>query len=355
MVRYAPDRKLLWLSTALLLLGLSPNFYERAGAQALPTYTVAKRVALSAPDRWDYLTFDASSGRVYVAHGDRVTVVDGRDGAVLGQIGSFPGGSHGVGIASANGRGYSDDGKAGTVTSFDLATLKPPSTIRSAIGADGIIFDAFSRHVFVVNGGSGSVTVIDPVRDTVISHIEVGGDLEFAAADGKGSVYVNGAEKREIVRIDTTTNRVDARWPVTNCERPHGIATDPVTDRIFVSCVNNLLVVVDAKSGATVATLPIGSRSDAAAFDPKRKLIFSANGDGTLTVIAERSADQFTVLGNIPTEVGARTMALDPVSGRIYLVTADYAINEKADPADARHRYTVLPGTVHMLFLDPQQ
>ena len=339
----------------LILLGLSPGFYEGASAQALPIYTVAKKVPLSAPDRWDYLSFDASSGRVYVAHGDAVSVVDGRDGTVLGQIGNFPGGSHGVAIASANGKGYSDDGKAGTVTSFDLATLKPLRTVRSAVGADGIIFDPFSHHVFVVNGGSGSVTVIDPVTDVTIAHIEVGGDLEFATADGKGNVYINGAEKREIVRIDTTTNRVEARWPIPNCERPHGIATDPLLRRIFVTCVNNLLVVVNSENGATVATLPIGSRSDAAAFDPKRKLVFSSNGDGTLTVIAEKSADKYSVLGNIPTALGARTMTLDPTSGRIYLVTANYSINEKADPTDARHRYTVLPGTVHMLFMDPER
>ena len=348
-------RNELHLWTAPILLALLSSFYEAATAQELPNYRVAKKVALSAPDRWDYLTFDPGSGRVYVAHGDRVTVVDGRDGAILGQIGSFPGGSHGVAIAAANARGYSDDGKAGTVTSFDLATLKPLTTMKSALGADGIIFDPSSHHVFVVNGGSGSVTVIDPVTDTPIAHIDVGGDLEFAAADGRGKVYVNGAEKREIVRIDAATNRVDGRWPVPTCEQPHGIATDASTGRIFVTCINKIMVVIDSESGATVATLPIGSRSDAAAFDSKRKLAFSSNGDGTLTVIEEKSANQFTVLGNIPTELGARTMTLDPATGRIYLVTADYAINDKADPTDTRHRYTVLPGTVHMLFLDPQK
>ena len=104
---------------------------------------------------------------------------------------------------------------------------------------------------------------------------------------------------------------------------------------------------------ATVATLPIGSKSDAAAFDPQRKLIFSSNGDGTLTVIAEKGPNQFEVLDNVHTALGARTMALDASSGRIYLITADFTINDKADPGDARHRDLPTPGTVHLLFLDP--
>ena len=324
-----------------------------AGAQAMPAYRVTRVVALGPPDRWDYLTFDAGSGRLFVAHGDGVTVVDGREGTVLGKVEGFPGGTHGVAIASYAGRGYSDDGHAGTATSFDLKTLKPLSTIKAGKGADGIVFDPFSRHVFVINGDGESVTVIDPSTDAVVAAVEVGGGLEFGAADARGKLYIDGVERQEIVRVDTRTNRVDARWPLPGCSRPHGIAIDPLTHRVFATCVNNVMVVVDGDSGGIIATLPIGSGSDAAAFDPKRRLVFSSNGDGTLTVVAEKGPDRFEVLSNIPTARGARTMALDAATGRVYLITADFRINDKAAPEDARHRYSIIPGTVHLLFLDP--
>jgi len=338
---------------ALLALTFSAWACNNAVAQTPPLYRVTKTVPIGAPDRWDYLTFDVASGRVFVAHGDRVTVVDGHDGTILGQVEGFPGGTHGVAIASQVARGYTDDGKAGTATSFDLASLKSIRTIRAAAGADAIVFDSFSQHVFVINGDSGSITVIDPASDAAVATIAVGGDLEFGTVDGKGNLYVNGAEKREIVRVDTTTNHVDARWPIANCDRPHGIAIDPAAHRLFVTCVNKLLVAVDTDGGAPVATMPIGARTDAAAFDAKRKLIFSSNGDGTLTVVAEKGPNQFEVIGNVPTPVGARTMALDPGTGRIYLVAADVTINDKASIEDARHRYVTKPGTAKLLFLDP--
>jgi YVTN family beta-propeller protein len=226
-------------------------------------------------------------------------------------------------------------------------------TIPTAIHADGIVLDPKSNHLFVINGGSGSVTVIDPATDAAIKTIDVGGDLEFAAADGTGKLYVDGAERKEIVRIDTESDQVDARWPIPNCTSPHGITIDPRVHRLFASCVNKVLVVVDTETGATVSTLPIGARTDAAAFDAKRKLIFSSNGEGSLSIIAEKNPSTFVSLATIPTVFGARTMALDPESGRIYLVAAEYTINDKADPSDIRHRYVVTPGTVKLVFLDP--
>ena len=341
------------IGSGLFALVLTIAFCGNGFAQSAPSYTITKTVALGAPDRWDYLTFDPSSHRVFVAHGDRVTVVDGRDGTIVGQVEGFPGGPHGIAIVTETERGYSDDGKAGTASSFNLATLRQVTTIKAAADADGVLFDPVSKHVFVINGDSGSVTAIDPASDTAITTIATGGGLEFAALDGSGKLYVDGAEKQEIVRIDTKTNQVDAHWAVPNCTRPHGIAIDPATHRLFSSCVNNVLVVVNTDTGATVASLPIGSRTDAAAFDPKRKLVFSSNGDGTLSVIAEKDPNHFVALPSIPTMLGARTMAIDPDSGRIYLVGADYTINMAADPSDVRHHYVVTPGSAKLLFLDP--
>jgi YVTN family beta-propeller protein len=322
-------------------------------ADEKPLYTITKTVAIGAPDRWDLLTFDAASHRVYIAHGDRVTVVDGRSGELVGNVEGYAGGTHGVAIVPESGTGYTDDGKAGTAGSFNLKTLKSRSTIKADEDADAIVFDPASGHVFVIDGDPGKITVIDTKTDTVITTLDGGGKLEIGAADGRGKVYVNGEANKEILRVDTQANRIDARWPIPSCTSPHGLAVDANARRLFASCANNVMVVIDADSGKQLAELPIGSRTDGAAFDPHRKRAFSSNGDGTLTVIGEKTPNSFVSLGNVPTMRGARTMTIDPMSGRIYLVAADQTVNESVDPADVRHRYSVVPGSAKLLFLDP--
>ena len=318
-----------------------------------PLYTITRTVAIGAPDRWDLLTFDAASHRVYIAHGDRVTVVDGRSGELIGNVEGYAGGTHGVAIVPGSGHGYTDDGRAGTAGSFDLRTLKALNTIKADEDADAIVFDRASRHVFVIDGDPGKITVVEPRTDTVIATIDGGGKLEIGASDGRGKIYVNGEANREILRLDTRTNAIDARWPIPSCTSPHGLAIDTKAHRLFASCENNVMVVIDADSGRQIAELPIGSRTDGAAFDPGRKRAFSSNGDGTLTVIGEKTPDSFVSLGSVPTMRGARTMTLDPGSGRLYLIAADLSVNESVDPADARHRYSVVPGSAKLLFLDP--
>ena len=322
-----------------------------AAAGEAPSYQVTKTVPLGAPDRWDYVVFDAPSHRVYVAHGDRVTVVDGLDGTVIGQVEGYPGGTHGTAIVARLGVGFTDDGKAGEAGSFDLKTFKPVKRIKAAEDADGMVFDPISGHVFVINGDTGTVTVIDPKQQRAVANLQGGGKLEAAVAGNDGKLYVNGAANSEIVRIDTHSNQVDARWPIPDCKSPHGIAIDHAGRRLFSSCVNQVLVVVNLDSGATVATLPIGAGTDSAAFDPKRKLIFSANGrDGTLSVIEEKDPQSFLALPSVKTTVSARTMDIDPVSGRIYLVAAD------TDATTANGgKPSVVPGSLKLMFMDPAQ
>jgi len=326
-------------------------FAPQAFAQSAPLYTVTKTVALGAPDRWDFVVFDPASHKVFVAHGDRVTVIDGRTGAILGNVEGLQGGAHGIAIVPGTGRGYTDDGRAGTAASFDLDKLNLINTIKA--DADAVVFDPTSSHVFVVDGDPGKLTVIDPKSDSAVATIDAGGKLETAVAGDNGKLYVNGEEKREIIRVDTATNQVDGHWPIPNCTSPHGLALDPEAHRLFSSCTNNVLVIVDADTGTTIATLPIGSRSDAAAFDPKRKLVLSSNGDGSLSVIAEKDANTFVTVASVATLRSARTMAVDPVSGRLYVVAADTTVNPSADPSDLRHRYVVTPGSAKLLFLDP--
>jgi YVTN family beta-propeller protein len=340
------------VSVALAAIMFVPLFTGSGRAEGPSPYRVTKTVMLGAPDRWDLMAFDHSSKRVFVAHGDRVTVVDGRAGSVVGTIDGIAGGTHGVAIAES-GRGYTDDGKEGVAVSFDLTTLKTVNRIKAEDDADDVAFDPTSGHIFVINSDPGHVTVIDPKTDSTIATIDGGGKLEISAAGGNGKLYVSGEAKNEIVRIDTASNTVDAHWPMPDCTSPHGLAVDRKTHRLFSSCANSVMTVVNADSGAVIATLPIGQGTDGAAFDPKRKLIFSSNGrDGTLSIIREQDADHFVSLGSVKTAVTGRTIAIDPESGRIYIAAGDIDPNVPVVPGK---RPTLVPGSLKLLFLDPEQ
>jgi YVTN family beta-propeller protein len=350
-------RSLLFVSAALIALGLMP------GAFAAPTSSVechlTRSVRLGAPDRWDYVVYDSPSHRIYVAHGDRITVVDGRGGKVIGQVMSMPGGTHGIAISHAAGLGYTDDGGAGEAVAFSLKTLKVVKRLKAAPDSDAVTIDPTSGHVFVVDGDPGELTVIDPKSDRVVATVHVGSKLEYAVAGDNGKVYVNGVEKREIFRIDTASNRVDATWPIPQCLAPHGLAIDTVTHRLFSSCENQRLVVVNADDGAVVATLPIGRGTDGAAFDPTHRLAFSSNGmDGTITAIREVNANTFLPAGTIRTALSGRTMSVDPETGRLFVAAAKTNASAMAAFMAAReaHRHGPSPfaaGSLELLILDP--
>jgi YVTN family beta-propeller protein len=348
-------RHLLAAFATVVVFGLVPLAFAASAAD----YHLTHSTRLGAPDRWDYVIYDSPSHRLYVAHGDRLTVVDGRSGRIIGEVDGMPGGTHGIAISHAAGLGYTDDGRAGEAVAFSLRTLKVVKHLTAAPDADAVTIDPTSGHVFVVDGDPGLLTVIDPAGDRVVATVHVGSKMEYAVAGNNGKVYVNGVEKREIYRVDTATNRVDATWPIPQCEAPHGLAIDTATHRLFSSCENGHLVVVNADSGATIATLPIGQGTDAAAFDSTRKLIFSSNGtDGTLSVIREVDGNTFVPAGTVKTALSARTMSVDPVSGRIFLVAA--ATNAKAMAAFRAARQAgkrgpspFVPGSVKLLIFDP--
>ena len=343
----------LWIAPVLASADQAALSTPQTSATALPSYHLTRTIPLGAPDSWDYVTVDSAAHRVYVAHGDRVTVVDSRDGTRLGEVTGFPGGTHGVVVIPALARGYTDDGVAGVVAAFDLRSFKVRHRIKAEADADGMVFDSVSGLVYVINGDSGNLTAIDPKSDRVVATIAAGGKLEFGVAGENGKLYINGAGNDEIVRVDTGSNIVDAHWPVTGCTSPHGLAIDLKTHRLFSSCRNNVLKVVNTDTGAVVATLPIGAGTDAAAFDPQRRLVFSANGrDGTISVILERDALTYVTLGNIKTAPLARTMGIDPVSGRLYLVAAE--LDKAAAPnGPTRHRPAIVRGSAKLLFMDP--
>jgi YVTN family beta-propeller protein len=316
-------------------------------------YRLSKTIPLGDGERWDYVTFDAAASRAYVAHGDHVTVVDAKKGAVIGTVGPIPGGAHGTAIATRAGVGFADDGKAGAVAVFDLRNFAILKTIKTVPGADGMEFDPASGHVFVINGDAKTIDVIDPAKKSVIATIAAGAELEAAVVDGSGKLFVDGVENHDIIVVDTRSNSVLKHFPMPTCERPHGIAIDPKTHRIFATCANKVMVVLDAETGRQIATLPIGAMNDGAVFDPVRKFAISANGEGTLTVVAEKDADHFEVVATVPTLRSARTIAIDPANGRLFLPAADVDSVQPPTSPEGRPHVTYKKGSAKLLVLEP--
>ena len=235
------------------------------------SYRQAASVQLGAPDRWDYLVADAKGGRVYVAHGDRLDVVDAKALRVVGSVTGIPGGTHGTSISHATGQGFTDDGRAGTVVAFDLRSLKVTHTIKADDDADGIAADPATGRIFVVEGDPASITVADTRTDAPVATIKAGEKLEYPVADGRGAIYVAGEEKGDLVRVDARMLQVTAHWPAPGCTSPHGLAYDDADRRLFMGCANAVMAVMDADTGRVVATLPIGRGNDAVAWDPVRR------------------------------------------------------------------------------------
>ena len=311
-------------------------------------YQITQSIPLGAPERWDYLSFDATSNRVFAAHGDRIDVIDLSTQQVVGQVAVA--GANGAAIVSSMGKGYAGSRVGKSVVVFDLRTFNVLKTLPAAEDTDAIVYDPASRRVFLMQGDPHEMTVIDTATDTVVLTVHLGGQPEFAAVDGRGKLYVNIEDRSEIQRIDTHSGKIDATWPIKVCESPHGLAIDSESHRLFASCVNSKLVVVSAIDGSVVSILPIGKHTDAAAYDGRAKRIFSSNGEGTLSVIQQESPDRYRALGEVATQLGARTMALDPKSGRIFLITGDYA-EVTPDATDFRQRYRVKPGSARLLVL----
>jgi DNA-binding beta-propeller fold protein YncE len=312
-------------------------------------YHLEKKVKLGGRGFWDYLAIDTAARHVFITNDKRVLIIDADTGGIVGEItDSKIEGAHGVAIVEDLGKGVTSNGVSNTATVFDLTTLKPTATIATGKHPDAIIYDPASRLVFTFNGESNDATAMAVKTGTVASTIALGGKPEFAASDGVGGVFVNLEDKNEVVAIDSRLLRVVSRWPTAPCDEPAGMAIDAKHSRLFIGCHNKMMAVMDSKTGRIVATPPIGARVDANRFDPGTNLAFSSNGDGTLTVIHEDSPEKYTVLANVETEIGARTLEVDPKTHKIYLVTAD--LTPTPPTAENPHPYpTVVPETMRLL------
>jgi YVTN family beta-propeller protein len=315
---------------------------------AAPGYRVVKTYKIGGDGGWDYLTVDHAAKRLYISRSMHVMVVDTDSGQPAGDIPDTPG-VHGIALAPALGRGFVSNGREGTVTVFDLNSLKVLNKIKVGENPDAILYDPASKRVFTFNGRSDDVTAIDAAKGEVVGTIKVDGKPEFAATDEKGEIFVNIEDKSEIMALDPNKLEVKSRWPLAPCEDPSSLAIDRQHRRLFSGCGNKLMAVVDADSGKVISTLPIGAGVDANAFDPETALAFASCGEGVLTVVHEDAPDKFSVVESVPTKRGARTMALDPVTHQIFLVTAEFGPAPAPTAEQPRPRPAILPDSFVVL------
>ncbi|MBI3542730.1 MAG: YncE family protein [Deltaproteobacteria bacterium] len=325
------------LKTLATVLALSACLAQTADFKEKARFTIG------GDGLWDYLTLDAAGKRLYVARETRVAVVDTASGKLVGEVPGLDG-AHGVALVPELGLGFASSGKSGTVVAFDLEKLETRATIGVGRGADAILYDPASKLVFVFNAKSRDASVIDPKTKKVLGTIALPGKPEFGVSDGKGKIYVNLETTSELARIDARKLALESRIPLAPCTQPTGLAIDRETGRLFAGCRNRKLVVVDPERSRVLKSFDVGSNVDGVAFDPKRKLVFVPGGDGTMVVLREKSPEAFELHARFDTKKGARTIALDPESGRVYVVTAD-----RGPAVSGEAHASVLPGTFVVL------
>jgi len=330
-------------AAAALLCGLLAAVPPIAAQQP---YKVIDRWKIGGDGFWDYLTADGQANRLYLTHGMRVDVVDTQTGKLIGAITGLHG-IHGVALDTAGKFGYISDGGANAIVVFDRATLATVATVPAGTGPDAIIFEPATQTVWAFNGRSKDATVLSAATNKVVATIPLPGKPEFAAVDGKGTVFDNIEDKSEIVRLDAHTLKLTAEWPA-GCESPSGLGFDAAGARLFPVCDGNKMGVLDSNTGKLLATAAIGRGPDAAGWDAAHKLAFASCGEGVLSVI-DASAPSYPTIETLPTQAGARTMAYDSAADRVYLVTAEFGPRPAPTPENPRARPPIVPGSFTIL------
>src|SRR6266403_3664070 len=330
----------------LLLGGLVIAGVPEGGYHLLKKYDLA--AAPGGKEYWDYITFDAATHRLYISHNTEVKIVDADSGSVVGSIPDLKR-VHGIALVSDLGRGFISDGGADEAVVFDLKSLKVTGHIKTGGNPDCILYEPASKHIFTMNGKSSDATVIDPATETAVATIPMGGRPEYAVADGKGMIYDNIEDKDEVVALDSRTNTVKAHWP----SAPSGGATAMEMDvphrRLFIGGRNKVLAIMDAVSGKVLQTFPIGDGVDTNIYEPEKGLLFTATRESTLHIFHEDAPDKFSVVETVKTEFGARNMALDPRTHRLFIDTGDFAPAAAPTAEQPKPQPTPVSGTFRLL------
>lgn len=337
--------KLHWAFLLALLL------VAAAGVYAVPQaggYHVIRRMPIGGDGGWDYLRVDPDAHRLYVSRGTHMMVVDENSGKVIGDITDTKG-IHGIALALDLGKGFTSNGGSASVSVIDLKTLKSTMEIKTTgDNPDSIIYDPMTKRVFTLNGKSNNSTVIDATDGKVVGTVALGGKPEEPALDGRGNMFVNLEDKSSIMEFDTKTLAVKGTWPLAPCEGPSALAADVAHHRLFAAC-DKVMAVINADNGKVVASPPIGGDPDGNGYDPTTGMLFASCREGLVSVIHEDSPDKYTVVGNITTQFGTRTMTMDPKTGHVFTVTADFrpappptADNPKPRPEQIAGSFVIL-------------
>lgn len=337
------------MNALLLLCGL---FFGLNAHAAGPGYHVTKTIHLGGEGGWDYLTVDDTNRRLFISRGAHVMALDLKTEKLAADFPDTPG-VHGIAIAGDLNRGFISNGRGNSVTIFDLKTLKVIGQAKTGENPDAILYDPFSKRVFTFNGRSKDATVIDAASGEVAGTIPLGGKPEFSQSDGAGKVYANIEDTSEVVEIDSGKMTVTRRFPLAPGEEPSGMGFDVAHHLIFSVCANKLMTVLDTRSGAVIATVPIGEGTDGGGYDPTTGCAFSSNGgDGTLTVVRQTSPGKFEAVETVPTQRGARTMTIDPTTHAVYLSTAQFEPAPATAPGGARQRPPMVKDSFAILVVE---
>lgn len=331
---------------ACSMLPLSLAVMSHSQAKAGP-YSVVDKWKIGGEGGWDYLLADPSAHLVYLTHGTRVEVVDTKTGKAVGAITELKG-THGVALDGDGKYGYISEGAGNNVVVFDRKTFAKVKSIAAGTNPDGLLFEPVTKTVWAFNGRSNDATVIDTAKMAVVATIKLSGKPEFPTADGTGMVYVNIETKNSIVKLDSKKLAVAAEWPLTGCESPGGMAIDTAGHRLFSVCDGKKMAVTDFTTGKILKLAAVGDGPDAAGYDATRKLAFSSNGDGTLSVV-DASGSDYKTIQTLPTQKGARTMAFDSSNGRIYLLAAEMAPKTAPTAENPKPRSMPVPGSYSVI------
>jgi YVTN family beta-propeller protein len=331
-------------SIVFLMILVVTSLFAGLQAQQSASFRILKTFHIASGGGWDYIALGPGNNRLYVSHGTQVNILDKTTGDSIGVIENTTG-VHGIAFDKANGKGFTSNGRINSVTVFDLKTNAVIAQIPTGQNPDAIMYEPFSKKIITCNGRGKNLSIIDPISNKLLDSIAVGGKPETAVSNGAGKVYVNIEDKNEIVVVNLKTSSVEAHWPVGPGEEPTGLVIDKKTNRLFAGCGNKFLIALNAATGAIVAKLPIGDGCDGVGFDTETKNIYTSNGEGTMSVYHEKSADQIEPVATITTKRGARTIAVDEQTHLIYLPTADF--EAQSNPGQGRPR--MIPGTFQVL------
>ncbi|MBC7568119.1 MAG: PQQ-binding-like beta-propeller repeat protein [Spirosoma sp.] len=328
---------------SVLCLSMAGSLY----AQSSPGYHLIKKTTVGGEGGWDYLLADADGGRLYLSHGSQTEVLDLKTHDKVGVITPTPG-VHGIAVVPGTTIGYTTNGRPNTATMFDTKTFKAMKEIPTGKKPDAIMYDAYSKRVFIFNNDGGTVTVLDAKTGDVAGTVELGGAPEAAVTDDNGLIFVNLEDKNQVAVFDAKTLAVNHHWPLGTGESPTGLAFDKVKHRLFSTCQKKM-VVMDSKTGKVLAEVPTGSGTDGAVFDTSTGSAISSNGEGSMTVVKEVKPDQFEAVQTVPTQRGARTITIDPKSHHVFVTTAEYGPAPAPTTENPRPRPSVVPGTFLVL------